>query len=76
MFDETKTTPAAPTCAGCGSSDLLLTDGDGTVFGLCRSCERLQEVETRAEPIRPSPWSGTSGARSLPRCQPGASEPR
>lgn len=45
-------TAVAPTCAGCGSADLLLTDGNGTAYGLCRACERLQEVETRPEPIR------------------------
>lgn len=44
--------PITPACSACGSTDLLLTDGDGTLHGLCRSCGRLQEVETRPEPIR------------------------
>lgn len=39
-----------PVCAGCGSADLLLTDGCDTVYALCRACNRLQEVEMRADP--------------------------
>lgn len=45
---------AAPLCGGCGSDDMILSCPGDTVYGLCRVCERLQEVETRAEPeLRP-----------------------
>ncbi len=44
-----------PVCAGCGSAEIVTTDeiaGADTRYGLCAACGRLQEVETRAEPLR------------------------
>lgn len=40
------------TCAGCGGHSLETTIIDNVLHGLCRDCFRLQEIETRADPIR------------------------
>lgn len=44
----------APVCGGCGSSRLNTTIGTDTdtAYGVCLDCERLQELETRAEPCQ------------------------
>ena len=38
----------APICGGCGSPRLLTTAD--AAYGVCLDCERLQEIETRANP--------------------------
>jgi hypothetical protein len=42
----------APICAGCGSRHLVTAYAEGGHYGVCLHCERLQELETRADPSR------------------------
>lgn len=39
-----------PICGGCGATGLILSEKADTTYGLCPDCERLQEVELRADP--------------------------
>lgn len=42
----------SPACGGCGSTRLLMTTSDSCRYGICEDCQRVQEVETRADPHR------------------------
>lgn len=41
----------ANTCGGCGSANLETTNGDDTQWAFCNHCLRLQELETRVDPL-------------------------
>lgn len=40
----------SPACGGCGSPHLLTASDADATYGVCLDCDRLQEIETRADP--------------------------
>lgn len=45
-------TNLVPKCGGCGSTLMETQVIGGTAYGVCMSCQRLQETETRTDPNR------------------------